>query len=627
MKSMQRKLGGLVMKRKDDEAGVGNILAEFKAVDDMLTQLIKDLTAYRNSWDDILKLQYDTIEALAFLYKPLEPSADPDQRRPPTTTPQTYMQKCLGLQKVYSEVKTDLSTELNLIDSKLVRPATEAKAATKSLGKTLKHRENCKLDYERYLSRAEHGRKKDTRSMKEEASLAAHECNLAQAQIDYETADDQVKQTFPPVTAAVLDLVPYILANQVQLQTTLVGQLYTVIDKYTRTHGMANPAPGDGEIVRVWEQEFGGLRRELEQGIAIVAGGKAVQRGMEMPAEKGGTVTGLGIRNKAGGMMHIGGGDGTAPSASGSAGRGEQQGSSMTGLGIRNKAGGMMHKGSGMIKRPGSGHSSTPSSTGIPAAGERPASWQRRESGMSSGTTAMTVYDDTHGNGHDDYDEPPPPKPLRPGGGSPGMMMIPSPNIPTSSKPGRSPSSNYTASPPYPQDLKSAAVVSPPSWSNGTQRTPSYGQASAAGVASTLSSRYGTPLSSPNNGGGGNAGRLSGGDYFPAQNPSRSSSATIPSASASSAAFTAAALAAAAAGKKKPPPPPAKPAFAAKPPPPAEYVTAMYDFEGQDAGDLVFREGDRILVLERTAGTEEWWVGEVVGREGLRGSFPGNYVR
>ncbi|KAK1083415.1 hypothetical protein LTR48_006286, partial [Friedmanniomyces endolithicus] len=110
-------------------------------------------------------------------------------------------------------------------------------------------------------------------------------------------------------------------------------------------------------------------------------------------------------------------------------------------------------------------------------------------------------------------------------------------------------------------------------------------------------------------------------------NGARSSSATIPSPS-SSAAFTAAALAAA--GKKKPPPPPSKPALAAKSPPPAEYVTAMYDFEGQDAGDLVFREGERILVLERTGVVEDWWVGEVVGREGERGgrgSFPGNYVR
>ncbi|KAK3063869.1 hypothetical protein LTR53_018731, partial [Teratosphaeriaceae sp. CCFEE 6253] len=111
MKSMQRKFGGL-MKRKDDEADVGQVLAEFKTVDDMLTQLIKDLTTYRNSWDDILKLQYDTTEAFATLYKPLDPINDPEQLRAPTATPQSYMQKCLGLQKLYSDLKTDLYTEI-----------------------------------------------------------------------------------------------------------------------------------------------------------------------------------------------------------------------------------------------------------------------------------------------------------------------------------------------------------------------------------------------------------------------------------------------------------------------------------------------------------------------------------
>ncbi|KAK3086968.1 hypothetical protein LTR53_019953, partial [Teratosphaeriaceae sp. CCFEE 6253] len=124
------------------------------------------------------------------------------------------MQKCLGLQKLYSDLKTDLYTEISQIDSKLINPAQEAKTATKALGKTLKHRENTKLDYERYVSRAEHARRKETRTVKEEAALAAHESNLAQAQIDYETADDQVKQTFPPVTAAIVELLPYLLANQ-----------------------------------------------------------------------------------------------------------------------------------------------------------------------------------------------------------------------------------------------------------------------------------------------------------------------------------------------------------------------------------------------------------------------------
>jgi hypothetical protein len=72
----------------------------------------------------------------------------------------------------------------------------------------------------------------------------------------------------------------------------------------------------------------------------------------------------------------------------------------------------------------------------------------------------------------------------------------------------------------------------------------------------------------------------------------------------------------AAIGKKKPPPPPrmaSKPAF----------VTAIYDFDGQGAGDLVFREGDRIRVVRKTGSTDDWWEGEL---KGVKGAFPANYV-
>ncbi|CAG8007283.1 unnamed protein product [Penicillium salamii] len=69
----------------------------------------------------------------------------------------------------------------------------------------------------------------------------------------------------------------------------------------------------------------------------------------------------------------------------------------------------------------------------------------------------------------------------------------------------------------------------------------------------------------------------------------------------------------AAAGKKKPPPPPVR----------AVFVTALYDFDGQGTGDLVFREGDRIRVVQKTDSTDDWWQGEL---RGVKGPFPANYV-
>ncbi|WBW73689.1 BAR adaptor protein Hob1 [Schizosaccharomyces osmophilus] len=70
-----------------------------------------------------------------------------------------------------------------------------------------------------------------------------------------------------------------------------------------------------------------------------------------------------------------------------------------------------------------------------------------------------------------------------------------------------------------------------------------------------------------------------------------------------------------------PPAPPAKPKLAI---PSTEYVTAVYDYTAQAAGDLSFRVGDRIEIVSRSDNQNEWWIGRVHGYEG---QFPGNYVQ
>ncbi|EIM19642.1 BAR-domain-containing protein [Wallemia mellicola CBS 633.66] len=75
---------------------------------------------------------------------------------------------------------------------------------------------------------------------------------------------------------------------------------------------------------------------------------------------------------------------------------------------------------------------------------------------------------------------------------------------------------------------------------------------------------------------------------------------------------------ASAASKRPPPPPPMKPK------PKGTTVTALYDFEPQAPGDLGFRVGDQIEVVQRTDSANDWWTGRLNGSEGV---FPGNYVQ
>lgn len=71
----------------------------------------------------------------------------------------------------------------------------------------------------------------------------------------------------------------------------------------------------------------------------------------------------------------------------------------------------------------------------------------------------------------------------------------------------------------------------------------------------------------------------------------------------------------AAANKRPPPPPPLKPK-----PKAVQYVVALYDFQAQADGDLDFKTGDRIELIERTPSQEDWWTGKLNGKQGV---FPG----
>ncbi|GLB33257.1 putative src homology 3 domains containing protein [Lyophyllum shimeji] len=53
-----------------------------------------------------------------------------------------------------------------------------------------------------------------------------------------------------------------------------------------------------------------------------------------------------------------------------------------------------------------------------------------------------------------------------------------------------------------------------------------------------------------------------------------------------------------------------------------EWAEALYDYDSGEAGDLAIKEGERVLVTERTS--DDWWTGEYGGRKGL---FPASYVK
>ncbi|CAO3590718.1 unnamed protein product [Absidia cylindrospora] len=50
---------------------------------------------------------------------------------------------------------------------------------------------------------------------------------------------------------------------------------------------------------------------------------------------------------------------------------------------------------------------------------------------------------------------------------------------------------------------------------------------------------------------------------------------------------------------------------------------ALFNFSGEQSGDLPFRKGDTIVIVKKTDTQQDWWTGEIGSRTGV---FPANFV-
>lgn len=84
------------------------------------------------------------------------------------------------------ELKTDLMEEVGMMDARVIKPATDAKEHLAPIKKTIKKRENKRLDWERYQDKVHNYQRKLKRSDRENAAMAKAEEELAiAAEVSY----------------------------------------------------------------------------------------------------------------------------------------------------------------------------------------------------------------------------------------------------------------------------------------------------------------------------------------------------------------------------------------------------------------------------------------------------------
>ncbi|KAJ9612534.1 hypothetical protein H2200_004131 [Cladophialophora chaetospira] len=298
MHSVQRTFGKLG-KRSADEQTVSHLLKDFEEADKLLIkacfwrvapnvcppptdpqQIIEASKAWRESWVSILTHQHRIFDEYTLLYAPIVGAGDDYHGHNPAQTPDNVMRRTARIKQEYEDLKRDLSEDLIQVEERLIKPAQNAKESLQYMRKTIKKREDRKLDFERHQNRVDAQLKKKGRSEKDDAALMKFQAELDSATESYHAADDNLRGYLPRVLNSVFSLLPHFLGAQVQIQNDLLGHYYTMLHSFCTEEGFPSPAPPMDEVVRLWSDAFKPVQREAES-LAILANGKTTRGSME----------------------------------------------------------------------------------------------------------------------------------------------------------------------------------------------------------------------------------------------------------------------------------------------------------------------------------------------------------
>jgi amphiphysin len=115
--------------------------------------------------------QLQTVIEYEGLYDPIVGASD-GHGRDAVPTPELQLHRTFKLKEAFSELKLELLEEISSIDDRMVKPTIEARDCIQPIRKTIKKRENKRLDYEKSQDKVSKLLKKPDKSAKDDVALA-----------------------------------------------------------------------------------------------------------------------------------------------------------------------------------------------------------------------------------------------------------------------------------------------------------------------------------------------------------------------------------------------------------------------------------------------------------------------
>ncbi|GAB0135398.1 hypothetical protein EsDP_00003738 [Epichloe bromicola] len=185
---------------------------------------------YFEAINGMLNHQIEFSQAMTEIYKPISGRmSDPDSIKPEGNP--EGIRACEEYEAIVKELQGTLAPELDMIETRVIRPATELMDVIKVIRKTALKREHKKLDYDRHRAVLKKLQDKKERTAKDEKAMWKAEGDVEQATQDYEYFNNLLKEELPALFALEQEFIQPLFQSFYYMQLNI---FYTLHERMQR---------------------------------------------------------------------------------------------------------------------------------------------------------------------------------------------------------------------------------------------------------------------------------------------------------------------------------------------------------------------------------------------------------
>ena len=182
---------------------------------------------YFDAINNMLNHQIEFSKAMSEIYKPISGRmSDPDSLKAEGNP--EGIRACEEYESVVKDLQETLAPELEMIDSRVIKPANELLDVIKAIRKTATKREHKKLDYDRRRATLKKLQEKKERTMKDEKAIYKAETEVEQSTQEFNYFNDLLKEDLPKLFALEREFIQPLFQSFYYMQLNI---FYTLHEK------------------------------------------------------------------------------------------------------------------------------------------------------------------------------------------------------------------------------------------------------------------------------------------------------------------------------------------------------------------------------------------------------------